>query len=129
MPRAEDIHNQILIKKGVSKNHIFFSDSPALTTIDEAEFVNRNFSGQKCNILIVTSPYHIKRTKIIFSDKVKNCRFKILGTPYEPFYEKWWTDQDSARDVILELLKILFYKMGGRYAQHSNLYPLIWYMA
>jgi hypothetical protein len=56
---------------------------------------------------------------MVFRDKMKGCRFRVLATPYEPFPTKWWTDQDAARNVILEVAKILFYKFGGRF-RNSN---------
>jgi hypothetical protein len=40
---------------------------------------------------------------------------RIVPTPYDPFPARWWTDQDAARNVLLELAKIAFYRLGGRF--------------
>jgi uncharacterized SAM-binding protein YcdF (DUF218 family) len=120
MPRAEDIYKQILIKKGVPEGNIHFLGQSSLSTIDEGEEINKSFQKDNCSILIVTSSYHVKRTKLIFKKVITKCDFKVLGTPYEPFPEKWWTNQDSARNVILEIIKIIFYETGGRFQSSTK---------
>jgi hypothetical protein len=52
---------------------------------------------------------------MIIRDVLGGYDVKVVATPYEPFPKKWWTDQDSARNVILEAFKILFYKLGGTF--------------
>jgi uncharacterized SAM-binding protein YcdF (DUF218 family) len=115
MPRVEDIYREVLLKKNVSAKDVHLICDSCLSTVDEAEAVNKIFQSNDCRVLVVTSPFHVKRTQMIFKDIVKQCSFKVLATPYEPFPRKWWTDQDSARNVILELIKIAFYKFGGRF--------------
>lgn len=46
---------------------------------------------------------------MIFKDIVRKCFVSIVGNPYESFPEKWWTNKDSARNVLLEFAKIVFY--------------------
>lgn len=114
-PRTEKMHTDVLLKKGVPKERIHLVGDACLSTVDEAEVVSRLFRGEDCRVLVVTSPYHVKRTQMIFRDKMKECKFKVLATPYESFPKKWWKDQDSSRNVILEIIKIIFYKFGGRF--------------
>ena len=120
IPRSEQIHMEVLLKRGVPKERIHLLPDICKSTVDEAEAASREFKNKTCNIIVVTSPYHVKRTKMIFKDKVKECKFIVLPTPYEPYPEKWWTDQDSARNVVLELMKIVFYKFGGRFRSGEN---------
>lgn len=119
IPYEEGISRHILIKKGVPDKNIHIFGQSSLSTIEEAETLNRIFKGRKCSLLIVTSPFHVRRSKMIFNDILKSCDLKIVGTPYEPFPKKWWTNQDSARNVILEITKILFYQAGGRFRSYQ----------
>ena len=114
-PRMEDIVRQILLKKDVPEGSIRFLGKNSVSTAGEAETCARIFSGNGCRILIVTSPYHVRRTRLIFEQHLRNCDFRVIGTSYEPFPEKWWKDQDAARNVILEVLKMVFYVSGGRF--------------
>lgn len=114
-PRTEKMQKDVLLKKGVAEKDIHIVGHDCKSTIDEVEIANAIFKGDNCNILVVSSPYHVKRAQMIFKAKMKHCRYVILGTPYESFATKWWTDQDSARNVLLEVAKIIHYKLGGRF--------------
>ena len=120
IPRMEDIYKQILLKKGVHEQNIHFFGQSSLSTVQEAEAASKLFRGDSCKIIIVTSPCHVRRASMIFKDTMKNCQFRVLGTTYEPFPEKWWTDQDAARNVLLEMSKIVFYLLGGRFRSHAQ---------
>jgi uncharacterized SAM-binding protein YcdF (DUF218 family) len=118
IPRAEDTYKQILLKKGVHEQNIHFFGQSSVSTVQEAEAASKLFRGDSCKIIIVTSPYHVRRATIIFKDTMKDCQFRVLGTTYEPCPEKWWTDQDAARNVLLETSKTVFYLFGGRFRSH-----------
>ena len=118
-PRTETMHSDVLTKRGVPAEHIHTIGNACKSTIDEAEIGDSVLRGRDCTVLVVTSPYHVRRARMVFRDKMKECRFRVLATPYEPFPTKWWTDQDAARNVILEVTKIVFYEFGGRF-RNSN---------
>lgn len=115
-PRAEEINRRVLIKKGVPEKAVRIFGKSSVSTFEEANVLYNVFRGTKCSLLMVTSPYHVRRTKMIFSDVLKDCEVKVVATPYESIPEKWWKDQDSARNVLLEIVKILFYMAGGRFS-------------
>ena len=119
-PRTEQVQKDVLMKKGVPEKNIHIVGNDCKSTVDEAKTANSIFSGEGCSVLVVSSPYHVKRARMIFRDNVRKCRFKVLATPYEPFPKKWWTDQDSARNILLEVTKIVFYKLGGRFESKSE---------
>lgn len=119
-PRQEEVDKEVLLKKGVHEQNIHFFGQSSLSTVQEAEAASKLFRGDSCKIIIVTSPYHVRRAKMIFKDTMQNCQFKVLGTTYEPFPEKWWTDQDAARNVLLETSKAVFYLLGGRFRSHAQ---------
>jgi len=118
-PYAEDIYRQVLLRKGVPDSHIQVFGKSSISTLEEAEVIKKLFKGSKYRLLIITSPYHTRRTKMIFKNVLKDYDIKVVDTPYETFPKKWWTNQDAVRDVILEISKILYYELGGRF--HSQL--------
>lgn len=119
-PRYEEIDRQILIRKGVPDKAISIFPTPAASTADEANTLSKLLEGRKVRLLLVTSPYHVRRTRMVFSDLLANAEFRVVATPYEAFPVQWWKNQDAARNVVLELTKILFYHAGGRfYAERS----------
>jgi len=114
-PSSDKMQKDVLLKKGVPSEHIHIVGDLCKSTVDEVEVASSIFKGKDCNLVVVSSPYHVKRAQIIFKAKMKDCSFRVLATPYEPFPKKWWTDQDAARNVLLEVAKITYYKLGGRF--------------
>lgn len=70
-------------------------------------------------LLVVTSPYHVRRAAMIFRQAYGGAHV-VVGTPYEPFPREWWRSQDAARNVLLELAKITFYLVGGRFTEPAQ---------
>jgi uncharacterized SAM-binding protein YcdF (DUF218 family) len=114
-PKMEDIYREVLLKKGVLAEHIHFFGTASLSTVEEAEEAKKVFSSENCKLIVVTSPFHVRRTQMIFRSTLKDCKLNVVGTPYEPYPDKWWSNQDSARNIFLEVGKIIFYLMGGRF--------------
>lgn len=116
-PRFEEVYRAILVKKGVSDQHIHYLGESLVSTVDEANAMREITmrSGWK-SLLVVTSPYHVRRVKMVFRDTMPEVSVAVVATPYESFPAKWWTDQDVARNVLLELAKILFYLVGGQFS-------------
>lgn len=115
-PRSEDIYRQILIKKGVDGQRIQYLGDGVISTVDEARALRTFAAANKIrSVLVVTSPYHVKRAKMIFHKEFPDVAITVVATPYEPYPERWWTNQDTAQAVVLELAKILFYVLGGSF--------------
>ena len=88
--------------------------------MDEAEVLAKTFTDPKTVLLVVTSPFHTRRAKTVLHDAMPDTRIVMVSTPYEEFPEKWWTDFRSARNVVLETVKTLFYWRAGPTA-HTTL--------
>ena len=114
-PYHEEIDRQVLLRKGVPDKDISIFPSPAASTVDEANILARLIEGRKVRLLLVTSPYHVRRAGMVFRDLLANADIRVVATPYETFPGQWWKNQDAARNVVLELTKILFYLAGGRF--------------
>jgi uncharacterized SAM-binding protein YcdF (DUF218 family) len=119
-PKRRDVAGAVLTKRGVPESAFAYFDAEAQSTLDEAESARRMLSGTSDTFLIVTSAYHARRVEMIFADVFPRARFRVVASPYESFADPWWRDQDSARNVLLEVAKILYYRLGGgfRAPQH-----------
>jgi uncharacterized SAM-binding protein YcdF (DUF218 family) len=115
-PRPEAIYKEILLKKGVPEQAIELVATGAISTIDEAEVFASRMKSSRMRVLVVTSPYHVRRAAMAFRDACGDeAQIAVVGTPYEPLPDAWWTSQDAARNVLLETVKILLYLGGGRF--------------
>lgn len=114
-PREEEIVRQVLLKKGVPASAIEYFGKASVSTAAEAQAARVLFAGGAPRLLVVTSPYHLRRTKMIFADALPAADIRVIATSYDPFPQAWWKDQNAARNVLLELAKITFYQLGGRF--------------
>jgi len=114
-PRDEEIVRQVLVKKGVPASAIEFLGENLISTAAEAQAARAVFAKRAPRLLVVTSPYHLRRARMIFSDALPLASIRMIATSYDTFPSSWWKDQDAARNVLLELAKITFYQLGGRY--------------
>ncbi|MBU1248434.1 MAG: YdcF family protein [Proteobacteria bacterium] len=84
-----------------------------LSTVEEAEAL-RDFLGPgKHRLLVVTSPYHARRAKLVLSLVLPDAEIRMTVTPYEYFDPQWWTDYYTAPKVVLEAAKCTYYLLGG----------------
>lgn len=111
----EEVNVQTLLAKGVPRSAISIFGAANMSTAQEAMVLQQRFAGSDERLLVVTSPYHVRRTRMIFDDLLPCCQHQVVGTPYEPFAEKWWQDRQSARALVLESAKFIFYLAGGRF--------------
>lgn len=118
-PREEEVYKAVLRKKGVSANAIEYYGNELLSTSQEAETLAAQLGAGPGTLLVVTSPYHVLRARMVFKDAFPAWDVRVVSTPLESFPAAWWTDQESARQVLMELPKIAFYLLGGKF--RSNL--------
>lgn len=114
-PRAEQLDFEVLRKTGVPAANISFYGDGSVSTFEEALALQRLFAGKSPRLLVVTSPYHVRRARMILVDAIPGVDLRVVATPYEEFPERWWTSQDAARDLLLEMAKLGFYLAGGRF--------------
>jgi uncharacterized SAM-binding protein YcdF (DUF218 family) len=115
LPSAEEYERMIMLRKGVPATAIDIFGSGSISTYEEGRVLGQRYAGYTPNLLAVTSPYHVRRARMILTNALPGARICVVATPYETFPERWWASQDAARDLLLELTKIAFYAVGGRY--------------
>jgi uncharacterized SAM-binding protein YcdF (DUF218 family) len=117
LPTEYEISTAILKHKGVAPEDVLRFPGTVLSTADEGELLRQLFAGQHLTIMIVTSPYHVRRARLVIGNALANTQVNafFVATPYERYATDWWNDQNSARYTILELAKIIYYIAGGRF--------------
>lgn len=114
-PRDEEVVREVLLKKGVPAAAIEYFGKDSISTAAEARAARALFAKGAPKLLVVTSPYHLRRTRMTFADALPGADVRVIATSYDPFPQVWWKDQNAARNVLLELAKISFYQLGGRF--------------
>ncbi len=114
-PREEEVVREVLLKKGVPASAIEYFGKDSISTAAEAQAARALFAQRAPRLLVVSSPYHLRRARMIFSDALPAADIRMVATSYDPFPSSWWKDQNAARNVLLELAKISYYKLGGRF--------------
>lgn len=62
------------------------------------------------SVLVVTSPYHTRRSGIIFNSFFQGIDVTFCPVPYDPDMTRtWWKRADSAKFVITEYLKLIYH--------------------
>lgn len=122
LPAEEDVNMQVLQRKGVPQEHIRVIGSGARSTFEEALAVREEIAGKPLRVMVVTSPYHVRRTGMIFRKILGDApaELRVVGNTYEQFPEQWWSDQGAARNVVLESAKIAYYLLGGVFLSHEG---------
>ena len=115
LPRQDEQYREVLRRKGVPGNAISVFGDGNLSTVQEAETLREFLGDRPLRLLVVTSPYHTRRVKIVFTRLLPQADIRILASPYETFPQRWWTDQGAAVSTLLETAKLLYYYLGGAF--------------
>lgn len=91
-----------------------FGDGHA-STVEEIEALKRHFNGRTPSLLVVTSPYHARRVKMIIDDIIPEYPVTITVSEDGAFVDDWWRDQDSAQHLVMEFAKTVHYLLGGAF--------------
>jgi len=113
-PWFDDVARILLRNRGVPDDAIRLLGNDLLSTVAEAREAARVLGPRAGTLLVVTSPYHVHRARKVFSDHLPAARILVVASGEEPLPARWWTDQESARNVLLELAKLVYYKLGFR---------------
>jgi uncharacterized SAM-binding protein YcdF (DUF218 family) len=115
MPDEPEMYVRILTDKGVPMRDIRMYGYDLISTVGEAEALAGILGDRKLTVLVVTAPVHAPRAGMVFRHALPRCSILTAGSPYDPFPQRWWNDQDAARNLLLEGIKTLFYLAGGAF--------------
>jgi uncharacterized SAM-binding protein YcdF (DUF218 family) len=114
-PTDEELTRRVLAVRGVPEDVVEPLARDMVTTTQEAKAAAGRLAGVRGPLLIVTSPYHVRRARMIFRKAMPERQLLFVASRYESFPHAWWSDQTAARNVVLELAKTAYYVAGGRF--------------
>jgi uncharacterized SAM-binding protein YcdF (DUF218 family) len=115
-PWFEEVARTLLRNRGVPDGAIRLLGKDLVSTVAEAREAARALGPEAGTLLVVTSWYHVRRARAIFSAHLPQARILVIASAAEPAPERWWANQESARNVLLEFGKFLFYELGFSFA-------------
>jgi len=105
-----------LLNNGVPSGNILITESEVTSTLEEAHAVKQLLERRQLSTaIIVTDPFHTKRTSIIFGDVFSGQDIKLYFRPVTPSWytsRTWFLTADGWKFTILEYIKLLAYKSG-----------------
>ena len=120
-PRQEEISRAVLLRKGIPDDRITIIGDGAISTIAEARLIAGFLEKQPeiHSVLLITSRFHVRRAEAIFRyilQPYSQVEVLAVGTPYDGFIaDQWWQDRDSARQIFLEMAKLLLFWVNTEY--------------
>ncbi|WP_461210773.1 YdcF family protein [Desulfocurvus sp. DL9XJH121] len=118
IPEQQEIYRRLLLSRGVPQEAVRLYGEDIASTRAEAAAVAREFPDFQ-RIIVVTSPYHVLRARLIFSRALPRTEVLVTSAPGEPFPARWWTDRDAAVRVVNETAKLVWYLVGGTFSVDS----------
>ncbi len=117
LPSDKEVSASVLLKSGVPANRVHFY-GPSISTREEAISLKKVLHPDK-RFIVVTSPYHVTRARLIFRQEFDSDRFRVVSTS-EKFPKAWWRHQKAARSVVLEILKLIHFELGGAFTSRTT---------
>ena len=118
-PREENVYAEVLKARGVPEQAIVFYGRDCASTLQEARAAAELLGPVPGTLLVVTSPSHQRRAKMIFERALPDRQILVLGTPYDPLPHAWWTDREATAQVFSEFGKIVYLTLGGRFLESA----------
>ncbi|MGH9714585.1 MAG: YdcF family protein [Candidatus Acidiferrales bacterium] len=103
----EEYNRDILIAEGVPESAVNVFPGSIVDTQQEVEEIARAMrSTGKTSAIIVTSPQHTRRAKVLWQRLAgKNLEMKVHAAREDPFdADHWWRDTRDALSVVREYL-------------------------
>jgi len=105
-----------LLNNGVPSGNVLITGSEATSTLEEAHAVKQLLERRQfSSAIIVTDPYHTKRTSIIFKDIFSEQDISLYFRPVTPSWynsRTWFLSRDGWKFTLLEYVKLLAYKIS-----------------
>ena len=119
IPLSEIMKSQA-VKLGVPAKAIL-QESRSLDTGEDALFTREILEKLPVNrLILVTSPYHARRAAGIFRRVFKGSGVEVLIYPVQESWLKldgWWTRKLDAKYILMEYMKIIWYRLVGAKAE------------
>ena len=105
-----------LMNNGVPSGNIIITDMQVSSTIDEARAVRETLTNQQFpSAIIVTDPYHTRRTRMVFREAFADSPIEIYIRPAgSSWYNSrtWFLSARGWQFTTLEYIKLIGYQLG-----------------
>ncbi|UCB49782.1 MAG: YdcF family protein [Deltaproteobacteria bacterium] len=114
-PESVDLMVNLLERLGIPRSAFLTSERSSKSTFDEATLVRELvMKSDYHSLLIITTPYHCRRTWLTFRKVLEkdDVRILMLPSPYSDFKPSdWWKKRRYLREVIIEYQKLIYYTL------------------
>lgn len=97
---------RLAMEGGIPADSILFTEGEASSTVEEAKAIKQLAQQRNIeSILVITAPYHTRRTTIIFDREFADVDIKVLVHPVEDSWYKpltWYLSSEGWRQTIAE---------------------------
>jgi uncharacterized SAM-binding protein YcdF (DUF218 family) len=112
---SNDIRIQLL-NHGIPNGNILITDVKVSSTLDEAYAVKKLLTNRQISsAIIVTDPYHTRRTSLIFRSVFDDSPIKLIFRPVRGSWynsKTWFLSLDGWKYTLLEYGKLIGYFLG-----------------
>ena len=109
-----ELRREVLIRQGVPSSAIHVVEEKAGGTLEELQAVVRALKPENLPVILVTSKYHTRRTRLTWN-YVTNGRSRAIvraagQDPFDP--TRWWRERRFVLSVVREYLGLVNYYTG-----------------
>ena len=115
LPREGDLARDAVLSLGVPADAVTVMPGGVDNTAAEAAALRRWLPPDSHRVIVVTSPYHLRRAGYAFRREFAGTGTEIVmhGSRYsEARPARWWSRRDDVRYLMNEMPKFLAYVMG-----------------
>ena len=104
------------VHKEISGGKIYVTYAKVTDTVEEAKAV-KDITGDHTwdSLIVITDPFHVLRTRIIFRDVFENTGISIQVRPVPDHWyqaDSWWKTRKGVIFTFEEYTKIILYRFG-----------------
>ncbi|HVL67305.1 MAG TPA: YdcF family protein [Vicinamibacterales bacterium] len=115
-PRMIDIQREAMLQLGTPEEAIELLPGAYDNTAHEAAGARRLAEARGwTRVIVVTSKYHTRRTQYAFRREFRGSGIdvRVRASRYDEVSpDRWWQDRANLRWVLLEMQKLLSYRLG-----------------
>jgi len=108
------LSREVLLQQGVPAAAIRVSKDEAKGTLEELQAVYRALGSKDRPVILVTSKFHTRRTRLTWNYVSKGRSQRIVrATPRDPFDPaRWWRERRFVLSVVREYMGLVNYYAG-----------------
>jgi len=108
---------RVLLARGVPDDKIVLLEGNSTSTVHDLESFRRILDRAEIRkVLVVTSHYHTRRSRMLFARQLGDRIDRVLfvSAPTDDYrLDNWWKTQEGFRDISTEYLKLIYYWFRG----------------